>query len=303
MTHTDIGVLRNAQLIMLNLLREFHEICEKNNLTYWLDSGTLLGAVRHGGFIPWDDDLDVCMPREDYEVFLKVAAGALPKSMFLQSRDTDCYYNAWWAKIRDRNSVLQEQGIGGLGLHHQGIYIDIFPMDKLPGSYGKRKFLQFINKKLANICNKLERYYYGHYKKPLLSPRNICKNASRLVVKRLLGSSVTGVRKVSDRLEKAMVRYALAKAKRMDDYLYGYGLGQSWRQTFSPQILFPLKTILFEGDSFYAPGNFDGYLKNLYGDTYMTLPPEKDRVQHSQFIKIDLSPEESEISNQGCVSS
>ena len=91
---------------MLEILQEIHKICVENNLTYWLEAGTLLGAVRHKGFIPWDDDSDVSMPRADYEKFLKIAQKKLPKDMFLQTQDTDKEYPLPWAKIRKNGTLL-----------------------------------------------------------------------------------------------------------------------------------------------------------------------------------------------------
>lgn len=88
-----------AQKVMLEILQEIHKICVENNLTYWLEAGTLLGAVRHKGFIPWDDDSDVSMPRADYEKFLKIAQKKLPEDMFLQTQDTDKEYPLPWAKM------------------------------------------------------------------------------------------------------------------------------------------------------------------------------------------------------------
>ena len=91
-------VLRQSQLVMLRILKTVDSICKENNISYWLDSGTLLGAARHGGFIPWDDDIDIMMLREDYELFKEIAKKELPEDMFLQNQDTDIYYDMPWMK-------------------------------------------------------------------------------------------------------------------------------------------------------------------------------------------------------------
>lgn len=118
-----------AQKVMLEILQEIHKICVENNLTYWLEAGTLLGAVRHKGFIPWDDDSDVSMPRADYEKFLKIAQEKLPEDMFLQTQDTDKEYPLSWAKIRKNGTLLVETGETGNEKYHHGIFVDIFPYD------------------------------------------------------------------------------------------------------------------------------------------------------------------------------
>ncbi len=106
-------ILREAQLIMLDMLIEFDVICKKHQLRYWLDSGTLLGAVRHQGFIPWDDDIDISMPIEDYHRFLAVAPAELSSNVFLQNRNTDCEFKFDYTKLRSNNASIVE-------LHEKG---------------------------------------------------------------------------------------------------------------------------------------------------------------------------------------
>ena len=118
-------VLRQAQFVMLRILRVFDELCTKHSLTYWLDAGTLLGAARHGGFFPWGDDIDVMMPLADYEHFCEIAEKELPFDMFFQTAHTDPEHDICWAKIRDRFSYMDDPG--GPYNYNQGIPIDIFP--------------------------------------------------------------------------------------------------------------------------------------------------------------------------------
>ena len=115
---------RKVQVRMLDSLKE---ICDRHNLVYWLDFGTLLGAHMHGGFIPWDDDIDVSMPMKDYKRFLKIAEKELPKDIFLQTPQTDKEFKQCYSKLRDCNSTFLEHHETGKEGYHHGIYIDIFP--------------------------------------------------------------------------------------------------------------------------------------------------------------------------------
>src|SRR4028118_681017 len=116
--------LRRAQKRMLEILDVFDAICRKHNINYWLISGTLLGARRHGGFIPWDDDLDVAVLRSDYEKLLSILKDELPSNLKLQHKGTDENYWLHWAKIRDTQSRYYEKGTELDNLHHIGIFID-----------------------------------------------------------------------------------------------------------------------------------------------------------------------------------
>ena len=110
---------------MLRLLKILDGACRQAGLKYWLDSGTLLGAVRHGGFIPWDDDVDVKMPVEDYRRLIEIAPEVFPYDIFFQTKDTDPAHPVAWAKLRDRFSFIDDPG--GPYSYSQGIPIDIFP--------------------------------------------------------------------------------------------------------------------------------------------------------------------------------
>lgn len=114
---------------MLQILCATDKICTEHHLTYWLEGGTLLGAVRHHGFIPWDDDMDISMPRKDYEQFLKIAPQLLPKDLFLQTQQSDPQYKLPIAKIRKRGTLLIETGETGNENYCHGIFIDIIPND------------------------------------------------------------------------------------------------------------------------------------------------------------------------------
>ena len=128
----DGSQLRRQQLRMLDILLEVDRICKKHHIQYWLSSGTLIGAARHKGFIPWDDDLDIEMLWPDYQRLMKILPKELPDTMALQWLDTDPNYYFFYAKVRDRRSYLEENNCYDRPWKEKGIYIDIFPFYKQP---------------------------------------------------------------------------------------------------------------------------------------------------------------------------
>lgn len=124
--------LRQCQLVQLHLLYVFDAVCRKHNIPYVLDAGTLLGSVRHGGFIPWDDDLDVAMMRKDYDRFIKIAKAELPKDVLLVSPKDVPERVIGFSKLRDAYSFYAELGLGISLRRPNGCFIDVFPMVKLP---------------------------------------------------------------------------------------------------------------------------------------------------------------------------
>lgn len=128
----DEKTLRKAQLKMVDILIEFDKLCIKYDIKYWISYGTLLGAVRHKGFIPWDDDCDICMMRADYNRFMKIAIKELPDNLILQNRKIDPNYPENMTKIRMKNTKYIEHGESENEKYHQGLFIDIFVFDYYP---------------------------------------------------------------------------------------------------------------------------------------------------------------------------
>ncbi|MFK2244514.1 phosphorylcholine transferase LicD [Bacteroides fragilis] len=127
--NTDGTMLRKQQERMFEMLCVIDDICVKNEINYWLSGGTLLGAVRHGGFIPWDDDLDIQLMKDDYNKLLGLLKTELPEQYQLQTSKTDRNYFARYAKVRDVNSLLEDSDYT-LGYKYKGIFIDIFLLKK-----------------------------------------------------------------------------------------------------------------------------------------------------------------------------
>jgi lipopolysaccharide cholinephosphotransferase len=235
--------LQKAQEIMLSLLEEFDRICQKHHLTYWLDFGTLLGAVRHKGFIPWDDDLDVSMPYDDYKKFLQIATDELPESMFLQTKKTDPYAKNFFAKIRDRGSTCIDTWEANRVIrYHQGIFIDIFPAMRVSGATMNNRVFRFL----------------------------------------ILFSKWTHNRFVQiDWITKLLIPVINRFGDPCGEYLISAAETMHYLKPVKASNIFPLKAIEFEGKQFWTPGQADVYLKAFFGKDFMTLPPEDQRMVHN----------------------
>ncbi|WP_051986409.1 LicD family protein [Clostridium amazonitimonense] len=258
--------LEEAQDIMLSILKEVHSICQKYGLTYFITDGTLLGAVRHKGFIPWDDDLDIAMPRNDYEIFKEIAREELSKEFFMQTVDTDPNYDLYNIplKIRHNNSILLETGEEKKN-YHNGIYIDIFAIDRVPDTKLKRKIQKNLSKILLNMKMKIS-FEDG------INPKSIIRCILQLIGKI-----------IPYKLIRKILYSTLKWSKQSRLPLFYYGVDLTFDNEFKEEEIFPLKSMEFEGESFWAPNNPHALLTRTYGD-YMELPPEDKREQHSSFI-------------------
>lgn len=248
--------LKKAKNVMINILIEIDKICKKNNINYWIDSGTLLGAVRHKGFIPWDDDIDICMLPEDYNKFLNIAKQELKLEYFLDNKQTDLEVLFKYSKIRERNSIFVEEGENINEKYHQGIFVDIFVMNYLKNSaINHRKLYNFLLK-TKDLVEKRGKY---------LKIKFILKKLNVFYI----------VESIFNFLFSSKIKI---------NYL---GYKYSFKRIHLLKNIYPLSEIEFEGHVFPCPNNPDAYLKELYGNTYMELPPEKDRVWHAKEIRLN----------------
>ena len=252
------GRLRQAQFKMLAMLKVVDAICSKHHLDYWLDGGTLLGAIRHQGFIPWDDDLDISMPRASYERFLQVAPAEIPESMHLQTAQTEVgYFNLRVPlKIRDLNSRFIEWHEQVNESWQQGIFIDVFVYDSMPASPLRRWFYKLVAKKVLRVlCPKYSSLVMGHRAR-------LYQLISWLFPKKML----------ENRLQKI-----IRKANSGNSMYMGCGYDGVNSSLLTRDDIYPLKSCQFEGHSFLVPHRAEVILKQLYND-WMTLPPENQRV-------------------------
>ena len=263
MRKLEINEIKNLEL---DLLKSFDSLCKKNDLYYTMCGGTLLGAVRHKGFIPWDDDIDVLMPRPDYERLLNqidIDLSELPEYMKLCSWKSGDLNNPFMKMVDTRTQVSLDYFNPEISVKH--IWIDIFPIDGNPDD--KKELKKIYNRSLCMrriLSLKLADVHDGKSRlKKLLKP---------WVVKMLKPISV---QQLCDKINRDAQKYDFDQAEYIGGIVWGYGPQERIKKK---DYLVPIR-MEFEGVYFNAPSNYDEYLKGLYKD-YMKLPPIEKRVVH-----------------------
>lgn len=267
---SDIKIIQDK---ILSILKEFISICEENNLTYYALGGTLLGAVRHKGFIPWDDDIDIGMPREDYEKFQKIAPNLLPSHLKMVNNPL----NLDITQLVDKKVVIKFVN------SESNAFIDIFPLDGYPekASFSARvhSFRVLFQRMLCKISvlDQLEDKDRGTLENLIVKISKTLRIQKALPKDALVGS-----------LHKVIQNYDFNNSRYV-----GNVLGRYREKEIVPREYFrdpvPLK---FEDIMINCPTKFKEYLTEIYGD-YMKLPPEEDRVAHNlELVSLNGNGEE-----------
>ena len=246
------STLRRAQLRMLEILKVVDDICTKHGIQYTLDGGTLIGAVRHGGFIPWDDDIDINVTRDDLAKLRKILPRELPSHLVYQDYFTDPYYPTLIAKVRERDSYMYEEPCTDR-LKEKGIFIDLIPIEEVPNLAWKAKLDYWYGHCLRGI------HHYVDTKDTILS---------WIVLPFAWG--LTALTRLTN------------KFRRIDQLAHVYGF-QAYG-ALQKKDYYPIKRMSFEGFQACVPNNPDAVLTALFGD-YMQLPPEDKRRVHSSKIE------------------
>lgn len=246
----DGSLLRRQQLRMLEMLKYVDDICKKHNIKYWLSSGTLLGAVRHGGFIPWDDDLDIEMLRDDYDKLIRVLAEEISDKYVVHSHKNDKHYFLPFIKIRDLKSELLESEIKGHDYVYKGIFIDVFPMER------NVETLMKISDFLMRILNKVSCF--------------------KLKSDKIRDFLLTFIFFIINNIIFPILRIFIPifSSKK---YLY-HTLGVPFFKKREINDIFPLSSINFEDYTFPSPKDVNGYLSKLYGNNYMKIPEDNEKL-------------------------
>lgn len=266
--------IRQIQLTQLEILIEVDKICRKHDIKYFLTNGTLLGAVRHKGFIPWDDDIDIGMHRKDYDNFLEIANKELDEKYFCQSIYSETNYYLPFAKIRKNKTRYVEASAKHVDMN-QGVYIDLFPMDNVPDN----TFTRFVHKTGFYILFRI-----------VLAKSGISRPDDRRVLKRMIYGMLKiflipfKKRQILLYIDQRMKKFSRNKTQ----YATSMGSPYGYTREIMPSCMFESVTeIEFEGQLFYSPSRPHEYLTRLYGD-YMTPPPVDQRENRHGIIEVKL---------------
>lgn len=258
--------MNDLQKKSLDLLQEFLKICEKWDIPYYLVCGSVLGAVKYGGFIPWDDDIDVGLLREDYQRFLEIAPRELPEWCFLQNYKTEKVFPHTFSKLRNSNTAFIEESVAGLPMNH-GIYLDIFPIDGHPAGWLDKKLFAIRKKRndwirFSVIDNSKERKVWIRNK-----------------LLRFLGCHKR-VYQAQVYLEKLYCSYPPGES----EYWCNYGNWQGELE-YAPKWHYGNGAwATFEGLRVRIPENYDAYLTQKYGNWRLDPPIELQKSHHIGII-------------------
>lgn len=258
--------IKAIQDTVYSILVEFDRICQKHGLKYSLEGGTLLGAVKYSGFVPWDDDIDVIMLRKDYEAFLKIAPTELNKDFFLQSQENIKDFPLNYAKLCKNDTIIKDYAYSHITDMHHGLFIDIFPIDNcLTGKARiQRKILGLLT---SSRSRKLSLEHGNGWK-------NLIKALVALLPLGVLNTLIKATCTVFNGLE-TKYRYEVCNSTErfdpLDASIYDDHVQMSFRDGQYPVV-----------------SRYDDFLKSRFGDNYMNTlpPPEKRKISH--FHKIEI---------------
>ncbi|WNC67917.1 LicD family protein [Thalassotalea nanhaiensis] len=245
--------IKEIQQVQLQILKQVLSVINQHNLSYIAVGGTALGALRHQGFIPWDDDIDIAMPRADYDIFLKLQ-DELPEQLFIQNFKTDKHYPLYFTKVRLNGTLFVEERFQNQPMHH-GIFIDIFPLDTLD-----------INESLIKSVKTKENIF-----------RRLVKKSYKSWLYKFRYSFKTAQQAYND-LEDTILQHQKTN---------GAVIGSiQANDIFKEENLFPITTLPFEDIDICVPNNIEQYLEDKFGD-YMRIPQLHERKLH-KLVSLDF---------------
>lgn len=272
LTDGDKQALRRAQL---ELLAEFDRVCSAVGVKYFALYGTLLGAVRHQGFIPWDDDVDVALLRTDYDRLVQVINTELGERFFFQTVDTDPHYGCLFGKLR-LNDTRCVDAISYGSKQHGGIFMDVFPLDvKATGRWSgfEQRVMRYVGFRLL--------YLKAGYHLPMRKD-SVAARVAQIVVR--------GIVRVLPRrviIALTMRHTRLGRNDSPDQYVSLFSTYRYDRDTYDAEWIYPLTRLPFEDVSIAAPADADACLSQVYGD-YQQLPPAEKQVPYHDLVELDF---------------
>lgn len=277
MNNLDQETLKKLQALELKCLLEFDRICKAHDIRYFLGGGTLLGAIRHQGFIPWDDDVDVMMTVEEHDKFVRIVNSEIGDEFIYQSMQNDPEFYNTFDKIRLKNTIYDTFLTQKFDLLSHGIFIDIFTHDHISRYHFMQKihiFRTVLAKSFVlHKCKNIPMSFYGRM-----------KFACRL-------ATIYKDHVPLDRLKKKAFKIVTKYDKKDTGILYD-GRGEHTKHGVFPEWILTDGSVqvLFNGYYFPAPKHYDEYLKFSYGENYMELPPSEKRVPGHELAELDFGP-------------
>ena len=247
------SLLRRVQLRALDMLKYIDSVCKEQNIDYRIDAGQVLGAVRHGGFIPWDDDIDIVLERKEYKRLCKYLVEHPHPQYVLQTFETDRHFVGAWVVFRDTKSeYVQDRKVHKVR-KYKGVQVDIFPYEN--------KIIEPLHRLSALIGRKNQDWFLGR-----------CTCVARFIYR------------IQNYVLYPIFRLLGLMFGNPDKYMTSYGVG--FFRKHPKKSLWPHKPIVFEGYEFPGPANVESYLEEQYGEDYMNLPPVEKRDHHHVEYKI-----------------
>lgn len=270
--------LRKLQLEELRILKKFIKICDENNLRYYSLGGTLLGSIRHKGFIPWDDDVDVAMPRKDYEILLNLAKEKIGEEFEIVTYENDKNYRYPWARMITRNMKIINY-MANIP-REEFAWIDIIPLDGFP------------NKGIKRSLHKLNLGFWWNLNQIVQFDELVDQNRKRgrlgkisIKIASLFKflENIINYKTCLKHLNKSLMKYEYdSNTKEIINFLAAYGFKEIFtRESFSESVEYDFEKIKLKG-----PKDYDSVLSRIYGD-YMVIPPVEDRNKHCAEIVIN----------------
>lgn len=262
--------LSSVQVIIWDIMKELKKYLEENDIEYYMLGGTLLGAIRHKGFIPWDDDIDIGIPRNKYERFISDIEKILPKHLALHTYKNEETHHYYFSRVVDTRHSLKRTG--SLVERDEELWIDIFPLDGMPNNFIIRKI------HMMKLLFTRAMYHISCFEKVNLKRPNR-PLSERIVIKFI---QITGfgknlnMHKWLDRLDKLLKKYSYESSNWVVNFMGQY----KFKEMFPKSYYGVGKFYKFEDEKLFGPENADAILTQMYGD-YMTPPKDQDKNAHA----------------------
>jgi lipopolysaccharide cholinephosphotransferase len=276
--------LNDTQRYILQVLQDVVRVLDELDIPYYMQGGTMLGAIRHDGFIPWDDDVDLGIPRPEYERMLKEVSARLPENLELRTYDDETDHHYYFARIVDKRYQIRR--MGSLEERLENVWVDLFPLDGMPNGAAARTWHKFrlLMTRLKFHLSCFEKVNIKRPGRPLVE---------RVIIKVAMITRVGkwfNTRKQLDKMDRLLKKYPLEES----DWIVNFTGQTSYKfnEMFKKDVYGQKTEYPFESFRLVGPEKYDAYLKSLYGD-YMTPPKVEDRNAHvSELVPIEETKKE-----------